>query len=201
MNTFDNIWFKVKSWRGLPIVFLAVTFLILFVPSAHAQVQVDPSDGTPGGIQVERDAPPEPKIVSPYCFDGSHFVQELKDINGTLAWVWHCEPWPTHCLNGLPFYPPTLIHPEGSCSYTWSRDWDRRAVCETGHNPPKWDTNTGNGYYGGLQMTKQFWKNYGGLKFADRADHASSTQQKLVAEVGLRSEGDEAWPGCFHKGY
>lgn len=37
--------------------------------------------------------------------------------------------------------------------------WDRIAQCESGGN---WATNTGNGYYGGLQFSAQTWKSVGG---------------------------------------
>jgi hypothetical protein len=36
--------------------------------------------------------------------------------------------------------------------------WDRVAACESGGN---WAINTGNGYYGGLQMNMDFWRSYG----------------------------------------
>jgi resuscitation-promoting factor RpfA len=37
--------------------------------------------------------------------------------------------------------------------------WDRIAQCESGG---KWNTATGNGYYGGLQFSPSTWKAYGG---------------------------------------
>lgn len=70
--------------------------------------------------------------------------------------------------------------------------WDRVAQCEsTGH----WDANTGNGYFGGLQMTLDFWRTYGGDEFAPRPDLATREQQIEVAERGRAARGLEPW-GC-----
>lgn len=58
--------------------------------------------------------------------------------------------------------------------------WDRIAACESGGN---WAINTGNGYYGGLQMDMGFWETYDGLyEFGARPDLASREQQIVVAE-------------------
>src|SRR5690606_8207079 len=52
--------------------------------------------------------------------------------------------------------------------------WDRVAEGESGGS---WSQNTGNGYYGGLQLTQDDWENYGGLEYARSADQASRNQQ------------------------
>ena len=44
-------------------------------------------------------------------------------------------------------------------TYGGSGVWDRLAECESGGN---WATNTGNGYYGGLQFSLGTWRAYGG---------------------------------------
>lgn len=71
--------------------------------------------------------------------------------------------------------------------------WDSLARCES---TSQWNANTGNGYYGGVQMDKQFWSTYGGLQFAPRPDLASKVQQVTVAERGLAVQGWQAWPAC-----
>jgi nucleoid-associated protein YgaU len=71
--------------------------------------------------------------------------------------------------------------------------WDRVAECETGGS---WSQNTGNGYYGGLQLTQEDWEAYGGLDFASSADQASRSQQIAVAERILADKGANAWPTC-----
>ena len=74
--------------------------------------------------------------------------------------------------------------------------WDQIASCESGGN---WAINTGNGYYGGLQMLGSTWRNYGGGDFAERADLASRAQQIVVAERILADVGYGAWPACTRR--
>lgn len=71
--------------------------------------------------------------------------------------------------------------------------WDRVAECESGGS---WSQNTGNGYYGGLQLTQDDWENYGGLEFAPSADAASRNQQITVAERILADQGVGKWRAC-----
>ena len=72
--------------------------------------------------------------------------------------------------------------------------WDRIAKCESGGN---WATNTGNGYYGGLQFDNQTWLGNGGGTYAPRADLASRTQQIAIANKVYAASGLSAW-GCAH---
>jgi resuscitation-promoting factor RpfA len=71
--------------------------------------------------------------------------------------------------------------------------WDRVAQCESGGN---WSTNTGNGYYGGLQFSSGTWRAYGG---SGSASSASREQQIAVAERVLAAQGWGAWPVCSRK--
>ncbi|KOV21551.1 transglycosylase family protein [Streptomyces sp. XY152] len=71
--------------------------------------------------------------------------------------------------------------------------WDKVAACESTDD---WDTNTGNGYYGGLQFTQSTWEAYGGTRYAPRADLATKDQQIAVAEKVLDGQGPGAWPAC-----
>lgn len=71
--------------------------------------------------------------------------------------------------------------------------WDVVALCESSGN---WHINTGNGYYGGLQIVQSTWESFGGLKHAARADLASKDQQIDVAENVLAVQGEGAWPVC-----
>lgn len=81
----------------------------------------------------------------------------------------------------------------GSSSAAHADGWDSVAQCESGGN---WHTDTGNGFYGGLQFTQQTWDGAGGQKYAPRADKASPAQQKAVANRVLHSQGRGAWPVC-----
>ncbi|MEV0602994.1 transglycosylase family protein [Streptomyces sp. NPDC050315] len=71
--------------------------------------------------------------------------------------------------------------------------WDRVALCESGGI---WSANSGNGFYGGLQLTLEMWKDYGGESYAERPDLASRSQQIAVAESILNDRGPDAWPSC-----
>ncbi|MEU7485772.1 transglycosylase family protein [Streptomyces sp. NPDC042319] len=71
--------------------------------------------------------------------------------------------------------------------------WDRVAMCESGG---MWSANAGNGFYGGLQLTLQMWRDYGGESYAERPDLASRSQQIAVAESILNDRGPDAWPSC-----
>ena len=72
-----------------------------------------------------------------------------------------------------------------------SSAWDAIAACESGGN---WATNTGNGYYGGLQFNLGTWAANGG---SGRPDQNSREAQIAVAErVRAASGGYSAWPVC-----
>jgi hypothetical protein len=72
-------------------------------------------------------------------------------------------------------------------------DWDAVARCESGGN---WHDNTGNGYFGGLQMDAEFWHDWGGLAYAPRADLATRAEQITVATRACRRRGRSPWPVC-----
>ncbi|MET9625147.1 transglycosylase family protein [Streptomyces sp. NPDC006464] len=81
-------------------------------------------------------------------------------------------------------------------AYACAKDqwpWGCVAECESGG---RWNTNTGNGYYGGLQFWQPTWEEHGGLRYARRADLATRGQQIRVAEEVLRTQGWGAWPVC-----
>jgi hypothetical protein len=71
--------------------------------------------------------------------------------------------------------------------------WDRIAQCESGG---KWNTATGNGYYGGLQFSPSTWRAHGGHGSAHKA---SKAEQIKVAERVLKTQGWKAWPVCSKK--
>jgi murein DD-endopeptidase MepM/ murein hydrolase activator NlpD len=71
--------------------------------------------------------------------------------------------------------------------------WDKVAQCESSGN---WSTNTGNGFYGGLQFTQATWEAFGGTVYAPRADLATKDQQISIAEKVVNGQGPQAWPIC-----
>ncbi|WMX47770.1 transglycosylase family protein [Streptomyces roseicoloratus] len=74
--------------------------------------------------------------------------------------------------------------------------WGCVAQCESSGD---WRANTGNGYYGGLQFWQPTWDEFGGRRFAPRADLATRAQQITVAEDVLRVQGWGAWPVCSRR--
>ncbi len=76
------------------------------------------------------------------------------------------------------------------------RAWQRIASCESGS---RWHINTGNGYYGGLQISPGTWRAYGGLRFARLPHRAGKLKQMRVAERILHGQGWGAWPVCSRR--
>ncbi len=74
--------------------------------------------------------------------------------------------------------------------------WGCIAECESSG---RWDVNTGNGFYGGLQFWQPTWEEFGGLKYAPRADLATRQEQNRVAEDVLSVQGWRAWPVCSRR--
>jgi LysM repeat protein len=82
-------------------------------------------------------------------------------------------------------------------SYSGGVNWGAIAACESGGN---WSTNTGNGFYGGLQFSEGTWLANGGGQYASTAAGASQSQQIAVAQRVLASQGIGAWPVCGGSG-
>lgn len=85
-----------------------------------------------------------------------------------------------------------LVSVLGVAGTAQADQWDNVAQCESSGD---WSINTGNGYYGGLQFSQSTWEAYGGTQYAPRADLASPSEQKAVAEKTLAGQGWGAW-GC-----
>lgn len=89
--------------------------------------------------------------------------------------------------------PPSLRATRATQRRSVAHNWDAVAACESSGD---WHINTGNSYFGGLQMNAAFWANYGGLSYAPRPDLATKAQQTEVAERGLAAQGINSWPTC-----
>ncbi|MBV7695262.1 transglycosylase family protein [Streptomyces sp. TRM70350] len=101
-------------------------------------------------------------------------------------------PVAAHAAPPPPEPGPSARHVPSSCSGDqWP--WGCVAQCESGG---RWNLNTGNGYYGGLQFSQPTWKAFGGLKYAPRADLATREQQIAVAREVVAVQGWQAWPVC-----
>jgi LysM repeat protein len=80
-----------------------------------------------------------------------------------------------------------------AASASAGHDWSGVAQCESSGN---WSTNTGNGYYGGLQFSPSTWAAFGGTDLAPRADLATPAEQVQIAEAVLAGQGIGAWGSC-----
>ncbi len=80
----------------------------------------------------------------------------------------------------------------------YEANWDRVAMCESGG---RWDLNTGNNFYGGVQFDYGTWLGAGGGEYASRADLASKLEQILIAERVRADRGMSPWPSCGHLWY
>jgi resuscitation-promoting factor RpfC len=69
-------------------------------------------------------------------------------------------------------------------------NWDAVAQCESGGN---WSSNTGNGFYGGLQFSPATWASNGGV---GSPQGASRAEQIRVANNVAAKQGMGAWPKC-----
>jgi hypothetical protein len=99
---------------------------------------------------------------------------------------------PREYLRGVGELPVAASTPPGPVSITWQK----LAGCES---TGRWNANTGNGYYGGLQQDLSFWRRYGGLSYAPRPDLATPAVQVLVAQRGQAVQGWAAWPACSRR--
>jgi uncharacterized protein YabE (DUF348 family) len=69
--------------------------------------------------------------------------------------------------------------------------WDQLAQCESGGN---WATNTGNGYYGGLQFNVGTWQSYGGTGLP--SENSRETQIAVATRLRDATGGYGSWPAC-----
>jgi hypothetical protein len=116
------------------------------------------------------------------------------DEAGMVHWAPSIRPDMT---GATPGGAPGAAPGAAPAAYTGSgTDWDKVHAREAG----SWNTNTGNGYYGGLQFTQASWEAAGGLSYAPRADLASADDQKRVAEILLKMQGPGAWPNTYAAG-
>ncbi|HHT13284.1 MAG TPA: DUF348 domain-containing protein [Propionibacterium sp.] len=68
--------------------------------------------------------------------------------------------------------------------------WDRIARCESTN---RWNINTGNGYYGGLQFNLATWRSVNGTDFAAYPHQATREEQITVANRLYAKRGLQPW--------
>lgn len=113
-------------------------------------------------------------------------VLEVKEVAKVVA----LAPKPTPKPKVIPKKPVTQKAKPKVQSNVNGGVWDRIAQCESGG---RWNINTGNGYYGGLQFNQATWNSAGGQKYAARADLATKAEQIAVAENLRSKRGLQPW--------
>src|SRR3954453_15165018 len=76
------------------------------------------------------------------------------------------------------------------------KTWNRLAKCEAGG---RWQNNTHNGYYGGLQISGGTWRAYGGKRLASMPHKATKGEQVRIAKKIQKHQGWRAWPSCSRR--
>lgn len=79
-------------------------------------------------------------------------------------------------------------------SPTGTLHWDRLAQCESSGNPRA--VSPSGRYRGMYQADADFWRTYGGLRYAPRPDLATAAEQTIVAQRGYAARGATPWPTC-----
>lgn len=90
-------------------------------------------------------------------------------------------------------YSTSSPKPVAASSVSDGSVWDRLAQCESGGN---WNTNTGNGYYGGLQFTPGTWASVDG---SGLPSDVSREEQIARAQILAERRGYSPWPACSAK--
>ncbi|MFB6632559.1 transglycosylase family protein [Streptomyces sp. NPDC056362] len=169
---------KIRFWTAGSLAAASAAALLSLAPApAHARETPAGPLGASASVRDVRDAPDGPRDVPGEVLGAPDGMAEasaaLLGLSDALR-------------ETAAALPP----------YACARDqwpWGCVAECESSGN---WQTNTGNGFYGGLQFWHPTWIEYGGLKYARRADLATRQQQITVAEDVLRVQGWGAWPVC-----
>lgn len=78
-------------------------------------------------------------------------------------------------------------------AHAYGVNWEAIAQCESGGN---WAADTGNGDYGGLQISLPTWDANGGAGLSALPSNASPQEQILVAKRIMATQGPGAWPKC-----
>ncbi|MCV7314874.1 transglycosylase family protein [Mycolicibacillus parakoreensis] len=95
--------------------------------------------------------------------------------------------WAAALLAGTALVAPAVAAGDGV-------NWEAVAQCESGGD---WSAATGNGDFGGLQISESTWRANGGAEMAANPADASPAEQVDVAKHILASQGPDAWPSCL----
>jgi hypothetical protein len=100
----------------------------------------------------------------------------------------------------------TAVSPAADAAHKHKTGWDCLAHYESTH---RWNVNTGNGHYGGLQFSYSTWKAYGGPQWSgNKYPHQATRAEQIhvakrVAYMGYKKNkpqgGRNAWPNTWRK--
>jgi len=99
-------------------------------------------------------------------------------------------PAPTTTTTAPPAPPTTVASDLPYGDPADPATWDRLAKCESGGN---WATNTGNGYYGGLQFSLPSWRGVGGSGYPHEASREEQIRRGQILQARY---GWGQWPHC-----
>ena len=153
---------------------LAVAVLFWLVPKSDAHLVVRSKPGQPAW-----------KVEQNQFKNIAHAQWVLRKTRTTrnYKWIREIRSWHSQSIVWLRESHDRLM-------YRFISPWMQTYNCE--HGRGGWYTNTGNGFYGGLQFDYGTWLSNGGGRFASHAHKATPIQQVTVASR-LTYDG---WPNC-----
>jgi Transglycosylase-like domain len=172
--------------RGRPVLLaLFASILIPAIAWAHPGKLLQPSSSSRGW------SAPAPVVPTAYrdrsFWDGGEA--------GHLAYVASLDQARARSARSTERVATVAEGGPGPVVYSGSPDWYAIAACESGG---RWDLNSGNGYWGGLQFAPSSWFAYGGGPFDGVGPFPYSADEQIaVAEAVYAGQGPSAWPNCF----
>ena len=176
------------DWWGPPDNMAAFADYLAGTGMMEQVIYQDPRTGRKVGVAGGQ-------LVGPGTSQPGYYANDFGDHTDHV----HTRQSTSIPVPGAPAGSSMSVGADGATSVApqWSADWNAIAQGESGGN---WGTNTGNGYFGGLQFSPSSWAAAGGTQYAPSAELASPYQQAMVAENLLRMQGPGAWPNTFVPG-
>jgi hypothetical protein len=176
------------------LALIVICFVAVVLPAiASAQADGHPKTSTSSRADSSAPSPLPPGAYSPRTFwdggEGAHLAY-VASLNVARARSRGAQPERARAR------PAGSVAPVGGATASSGQpDWYSIAACESGG---RWDINSGNGYWGGLQFAPSTWFAYGGGPFDGTGPFPySAGEQIAVATRVFSAQGPNAWPSCF----
>jgi hypothetical protein len=180
----DRVRRAVGKARRVPVT-LGLAMAIVAVPSASLGGTVPAASTSVGATTVD--------LEKEHASQAAVVRAALEVMARRLARERH-EAWVAQQLAKRAAAYAALIA-SNRARYGATPDWDATASCESNG---RWDINSGNGYWGGLQFSHGTWFGNGGGPFDGTGPFPfTKAEQIVVAEHVLAGQGPHAWPICF----